>query len=114
MAAEQTLLERIAEVVQLHANAKQVYGEAIERNGTTIIPVARVQWGFGGGGLGHGAAERGGGGGGVRAQPAGFIEIKNGTAEYRPVHSANEVGLLVSAAVIGLVAGVILAKLATR
>src|SRR5438552_9944 len=51
-----TLIERIADSIQLHANAKQVYGEPVERDGTTIIPVARVQWGFGGGGGGRGAS----------------------------------------------------------
>jgi hypothetical protein len=40
-----SLLDRLAENIQLHANAKQVYGDPIERDGTTIIPVARVQWG---------------------------------------------------------------------
>ena len=47
---DRTFVERLAELVQVHANAKQVYGDPIERNGATIIPVARVQWGFGGGG----------------------------------------------------------------
>src|SRR5438874_8383842 len=73
---DKTFVERIADIIQVNANAKQVYGEPVERDGTTIIPVARVQWGFGGGGLGRGAAERGGGGGGARATAIGYIELR--------------------------------------
>ncbi len=59
--SDQTFVERIAAVIQTSANARQIFGDPVERDGATIIPVARVQWGFGGGGLGHGVAERGGG-----------------------------------------------------
>jgi uncharacterized spore protein YtfJ len=108
--ADLSLLERLAENIQVHANAKQVYGEPIERDGATIIPVARVQWGFGGGGIGQGVLERGGGGGGVRAMPAGFIEIRNGSAEFRPYRSSSDVAVLVGAAVAGLVVGFLLGR----
>ena len=108
---EQSLVERIAEVIQVHANARQVYGEPVERDGTTIIPVAKVQWGFGGGGFGHGNIERGGGGGGARAIPAGFIELRDGQAEYRAIHNAAEIGALVGAALAGIMVGVVLARL---
>ncbi len=30
---DRTFVERLAELVQVHANAKQVYGDPIERNG---------------------------------------------------------------------------------
>lgn len=109
--AEQTLVERIAEVIQVHANAKQVYGEPVERDGTTIIPVAKVQWGFGGGGIGHGSIERGGGGGGARAIPTGFIELRDGQAEFRPIHDVAEIGALIAAGMAGLIVGAMLARL---
>ncbi|MGQ4383534.1 spore germination protein GerW family protein [Streptomyces sp. SAS_270] len=55
----------------------------------TVIPVASVGFGFGGGAGREVAtartAEGGGGGGGVEARPLGFIEIKNGTAAYKPI-----------------------------
>ena len=105
-----SLLERIAEVIQLNANAKQVYGEPVERDGTTIIPVAKIQWGFGGGGMGRGAAERGGGGGGARAFPAGFIVMKNGEAEFRPHRDSRDVALLAGAALGGVLLGVLLSR----
>ena len=34
---DRTFVERIAELVQLHANAKQVYGDPVERDGTTML-----------------------------------------------------------------------------
>src|SRR5437588_3864287 len=102
---DKTFVERIADIIQVNANAKQVYGEPVERDGTTIIPVARVQWGFGGGGLGRGAGERGGGGGGVRATPAGYIELRDGTSRFRPIFDPSLATLIVTGA-IGLLAGI--------
>src|SRR5256885_11961335 len=102
---DKTFVERIADSIQLHANAKQVYGEPVERDGTTVIPVARVQWGFGGGGLGHGAAERGGGGGGARATAIGYIELRDGRSEFRPIHDAGDIGTLLGVAAAGVIAG---------
>lgn len=107
---DQTLIERVAELIQVNANAKQVYGEPVERDGTTIIPVAKVQWGFGAGSMGHGAIERGGGGGGARAIPAGFIEMKNGTAQFRSYHDPSDVVLLAGVAVAGALFGMLLVR----
>ena len=108
--SEPTFVERIADVIQLHANAKQVYAEPVERDGAVIIPVARVQWGFGGGGLGHGAAERGGGGGGVKATPAGYIEIRNGVSEFRPIADVNAAAGIAVAAAVGLAVGILVGR----
>jgi uncharacterized spore protein YtfJ len=61
------------------ASVKSVYGEAISANGKTIIPVARVAYGFGGGrGSKPGdpnPQEGEGGGGGVYAVPVGVLEV---------------------------------------
>ncbi|MGW0820304.1 spore germination protein GerW family protein [Streptomyces sp. NPDC002845] len=69
------------------AIAAAVFGEPVTRDGITVIPVARI--GFGGGaGRETGAAKTGdggGGGGGAGAQPLGFIEIRDGTATYKPI-----------------------------
>lgn len=111
MSSERSFLERMADQLQIHANAKQVYGEPVERDGTTIIPVAKVQWGFGGGGIGRGVAERGGGGGGARAFPTGFIELRDGHAEFRPIQDPTAVAVAIGA---GLMVGIILAKLIRR
>ncbi len=42
-------LERIAEHLGAAAGVKSAYGEPVERGGVTVIPVAKVAWGFGGG-----------------------------------------------------------------
>jgi len=82
-------LSRLAERLGAKAAASAVFGTPVERDGVTVIPVARVRWGFGGGG-GSGRKEKDqdgwGGGGGVQAVPLGFIEVKDGGAQYRRVH----------------------------
>ena len=45
MPAFQTLIEPLSK----SATVKSVYGEPITANGKTIIPVARIAYGFGGG-----------------------------------------------------------------
>ena len=106
--AEESLVERIAHLVQTHASAKQVFADPIERDGITIIPVARVQWGFGSGSFGQGPLERGGGGGGVQAKPAGFIEIRDGHAEFRHYSGSREIGIVAGVALAALAVGLML------
>ena len=83
-----TLLERLAEKLGVAARASTVFGEAVERDGMTVIPVAKARWGLGGGSNKHGIAGRRegvGGGGGVIVQPVGFIEMSNGESRFRPI-----------------------------
>lgn len=117
MTEQQSQASFFASLVQqipLHANAKQVYGEPVERDGTTIIPVARVQWGFGGGGLGRTPLAQGGGGGGARAYPVGYIALRDGRADFHPISDPTSVAALAAAGGLGLVAGLVLAKLLRR
>jgi uncharacterized spore protein YtfJ len=80
-----SFLGTMAEKLGAVARAATVFGEPVERDGVTVIPVAQARWGFGGG-IGHGKdGEGAGGGGGVQVTPVGFIEIKNGGAEFRPI-----------------------------
>lgn len=81
------LFQKIGETLGSAATVKSVFGEPIHANGRTVVPVAKVAYGFGGG-FGTGKSgppadqqgEGGGGGGGVRAFPAGALEItENGT-----------------------------------
>ena len=98
-------LERIAERLGAKASVKAVFGEPIERDGITVIPVARIRYGFGGGagssplppGQGRIAGEDPeaedatagssglGGGGGATADPIGYIEIGPDGADFRPI-----------------------------
>jgi uncharacterized spore protein YtfJ len=84
-----TLLERLADRLGGKASVTAVYGEPVVYEGVTVIPVAKVRFGFGGGaGRDIGTSrtgEGGGGGGGAEARPVGFIEIKNGTATFKPI-----------------------------
>ena len=76
------LLERVGIV----ATSQAVFGAPVDRDGTTVIPVARVRWGAGAGG-GEGGkegehGEGGGGGGGASATPVGYIQMGGGKAEF--------------------------------
>ena len=86
-AASADRLQALAAKVGATAGAKAVFGRPVEREGVTVIPVARIRWGFGGG-FGdnqNGSATGSGGGGGVQATPMGFIEVHDGTAQYKSV-----------------------------
>ncbi|HTX84671.1 MAG TPA: spore germination protein GerW family protein [Streptosporangiaceae bacterium] len=84
------VLERLAEKLGSQASVSAVFGNPVDREGITIIPVARVGFSYGGG-AGNGRrhseiAQSGGGGGGVSlASPAGYIKIKAGNAEFTPI-----------------------------
>jgi uncharacterized spore protein YtfJ len=81
---KETFVERLAQKLGITANAKYIYAEPIEREGVTIVPVAKAMYGFGGG-SGEKDGEKGsGGGGGVVLTPVGYIEIKNGETRFRP------------------------------
>ena len=83
-----TFFEKLAEKLGVAARAATVFGEAVERDGVTVIPVAKARWGLGGGGGRRGMAARQegmGGGGGVIVQPVGYIEIKHGESRFRPI-----------------------------
>jgi uncharacterized spore protein YtfJ len=74
----QQFFQSILERLQSSAQIKTVYGEPIVAAGKTIVPVAKVAYGFGGGG---GTKKDGNGedlqegGGGAAAVPVGVVEI---------------------------------------
>ncbi len=43
------VLERLGERIGAQANVKAVFGDPTERGDVTVVPVARVRWGYGGG-----------------------------------------------------------------
>ena len=79
------LLQRIGEAVGDRAKASAVFGEPVEREGITLIPVARARFGFGGGGGGGKRGPGPGGGGGAVVSPLGYIEVRDGAAEFRRI-----------------------------
>ena len=70
-------LEEIFRAIVDHAGAKIVFGEPVTTEGKTILPVARLGYGFGGGsGRKRDGAQHGGGGGaGLKAKAVGVVEI---------------------------------------
>jgi len=85
-----TFLERFANRVGNSARASTIFAEPVERNGVTVILVAKARWGVGGGaGSGRGekpAGEDMGGGAGVSVTPVGYVELKDGKARFRPIY----------------------------
>jgi uncharacterized spore protein YtfJ len=63
---------------------KRVYGDAIEKDGVTVIPAAAVRGGAGGGEGARGEGKGTGSGFGVTAHPVGAFVIKDGHVRWRP------------------------------
>lgn len=61
-----------------------VYGDPVQIEGVTIVPVALVQYGFGGGGEGGDEDGAAGGGGGGMAIPIGAYVKSGGAARFEP------------------------------
>jgi uncharacterized spore protein YtfJ len=110
------VLRTLGDRLQSGASVNNVFGEAIGLDGKTVVPVARVRYGFGGGGGKYGSADaaedRGseprnagwGGGGGVIAEPAGVLEITAAETRFIPFLDPKRTALLVGA---GFVFGVL-------
>ncbi|HEX5585205.1 hypothetical protein [Gaiella sp.] len=80
--------------------AQMVFGEPIERDGTTVVPAAVVRGGGGGGGD---SEHNGGGGFGVQARPAGAFVIRDGDVAWRPAVDVDRIARGALAAFAGLV-----------
>jgi len=107
------LLERIGQTVGQRAQAGTIFGEAVEREGVTVIPVAKARFGFGGGGGsgsrgGDDQGSGGGGGGGVVVTPIGYIEMRDDGSRFKRISTPMDLLALVTAASI---AGVALRRL---
>ncbi len=98
-----SVAERLAERLGMSASAQTVFAEPVEREGVTVIPVARVRYGFGGGGGGSEEGQGNGGGGMVQAHPLGYIEIKDGESSFRRLRNpANTVRLVLAVGVVSM------------
>jgi uncharacterized spore protein YtfJ len=117
--------EPIAGIFERNINIRHVYADPVRQGDTTVIPVAKVAYGFGGGGgrrpaprpaemasatggaAGAVAQQGGGGGGGARLTPIGAVELgPHGTRFIR----YNQLPRLAGAFALGLGAGVLLAS----
>lgn len=104
-----TLLQSLHENLASRAQVKSVFGDAVTAGEKTIIPVAKIAYGFGAGagtgGMGETRpkGEGGGGGGGVRAVPVGVFEVSARETRFVPIHDRKKtVGTLLLGAVLGL------------
>jgi uncharacterized spore protein YtfJ len=82
------VLDRVASQVGAQADARAVFASPITKEGTTVIPVARVFGGFGAtarDASANSAPTGFGGGGGYGAMPVGFIEIDKRGARFRRI-----------------------------
>jgi uncharacterized spore protein YtfJ len=126
-AAEKKLpafLKDSVEKMRSSGSAETVFGPARKENGRTVIPVARVSYGFGGGS--GTAAQKGksggrrrskpgpggdsgiGGGGGMRVIPAGLFEVGPNGARFLPVRGS------MATTLVTLAGGALLGMLLTR
>ncbi len=96
---------------------QHVFGEAYERDGVAVIPVAEVRGGGGGGGgtneagpgSGTGTGSGTGLGFGVRARPAGAFVVREGAVTWMPAVDVTRIvlgGQLVTLAALLLLRGV--------
>jgi uncharacterized spore protein YtfJ len=103
------LLDRIGAAVGQKAQVSTIFGEPVEREHVTVIPVAKARFGFGGGG-GSGARGQGeqgsggGGGGGAVVSPVGYIEVRDDHAEFKRILTRTDVVALASAASVAALA----------
>jgi len=98
-AATGRFLEGLAERIGARVQSSAVFGPAVERDGVTVIPVARARWGFGGGAGGDGGGEGSGGGGGGVVSPLGYIEVRESGAEFKPIRDPRLVAVAAAATV---------------
>ena len=95
------MIHRLSTIPE-ESGASACFGAPVERNGHTIIPVARVAFGYGAGfgrgtgtgprhhgngaeGSEEGAGEGGGGGGGGSSTPVAIIDISSADVRIEPI-----------------------------
>lgn len=111
------LLGSLGDRIGKHATVRNVFGDPIHSGDRTVIPVARVGYGFGGGIDREasqdegGETKRSGGGGGLGAVPAGALEI---TTEGTRFIAFGSMKKTVATLLVGLAAGLLIGQLGKR
>ena len=84
---------------------RRVFGEPYERDGVTIIPVAKVSGGGGGGGAAgpEAVGEGTGAGFGLHAEPAGVYVLREGAVTWEPAVDVNRLLLGAQAVLVALI-----------
>lgn len=135
-----TGIESIVDRLQHSANVRAVFGEPVERGDQTVVPVARVYYGFGGGfgqsdggtndgddgdgesgehgGIGGNVGSRdgrsggGGGGGGASATPVGALEITDDGTRFVRIGSGKR--SVATALLAGVAVGLLVGRRSSR
>jgi len=112
MAKVAKTLHSLGDHLQVGASVRNVYGDPVDVGGRTVIPIARVSYGFGAGGGARGSeeaeSERGGSGGGagMSARPVGALEISEAGTRFIPFVDPARLGIaLIAGFLIGLAIG---------
>ncbi|HWR17609.1 MAG TPA: spore germination protein GerW family protein [Terriglobales bacterium] len=111
----QKYLESIHTSIAGSTTVKTVFGDPVSAEGKTIIPVARVRYGFGAGfGMGPSRnpeeqrlGQGGGGGGGAMVKPIGVLEISSAGTRFVPIRDHKRLAAL---ALLGFAVGWFLKK----
>ncbi|WP_267642697.1 GerW family sporulation protein [Haloarchaeobius amylolyticus] len=109
-------LQSTVESLRDSAHVRTVYGDPVEHGDRTVVPVARVAYGFGGGfGEGDGSEGSGSGGGyggGVVTTPVGALEISDGETRFVRLDERRSLarGVVAGAIVGALLAGGLFAR----
>jgi len=121
-------VSQLSESIGRRANVGTVFGEPVNHGAVSVIPVASVSWGFGGGSGGSrpdGAPSSGadpsaetrrhrrwgiargggGGGGGANLHPVGYILIRDDDAEFRPIRMVPPFAIALTGLMIGVALG---------
>lgn len=84
----QNFIDTLLEKMKTTIKTESVVGDPITVGDITIVPIAKVTFGFGAGGedLDKNKGFGGGSGGGATITPIGFLIVKNGEVSLVPVH----------------------------
>ena len=72
---------------------QKVFGEPYDRDGVTVVPVAKISGGGGGGSGAQGEGSGSGAGFGLSATPAGVYVLKDDKVSWQPAVDVNRVVL---------------------
>ncbi|HEX6483062.1 MAG TPA: spore germination protein GerW family protein [Ktedonobacteraceae bacterium] len=107
----ENMLERLANRIGGSVRVKTIFGDPVEKDGVTVIPVARARWGVGGGSNAGGNTRENqtgestgtGSGGGVTVFPTGYVEVRDGRARFHPIYDpANVAQIIVASGIVAV------------
>lgn len=109
------LIDSAVEHLRASASVKTVYGEPVAVDGKTIIPVARVAYGFKKKRETDGKPESGPSAGGVSAKAVGVVEISGEETRFVPVAQGKKLAAIAAiGSGVGLVLGWVLGRRAKQ